>query len=45
MFESRYRFIATGFALGSSALDPSYAACWQGLKDRFDRFDRSERKR
>ncbi len=40
MFESRYRFVATEYALGSSALDPGYAECWQGLKDRFDRFER-----
>ena len=35
MFESRYRFIPTGFALASPQLDPGYADCWAGLKDRF----------
>ena len=35
MFESRYRFIPTDFALNSPQLDPRYADCWAGLKDRF----------
>jgi homogentisate 1,2-dioxygenase len=35
MFESRYRFIPTNFALKSSALDTDYADCWAGLKDQF----------
>jgi homogentisate 1,2-dioxygenase len=35
MFESRYRFIPTAFALQSPALDADYADCWAGLKDRF----------
>jgi len=35
MFESRYRFIPTEFALGSPQLDVRYADCWAGLKDRF----------
>lgn len=35
MFESRYRFIPTTFALESSALDADYADCWAGLKDQF----------
>jgi homogentisate 1,2-dioxygenase len=35
MFESRYRFIPTHFALQSSALDTDYADCWAGLKDQF----------
>ena len=35
MFESRWRFLPTEFALNGGALDPSYAACWSGLKDRF----------
>lgn len=33
MFESRYRFIPTAFALQSPALDAGYADCWAGLKD------------
>ena len=35
MFESRYRFIPTEFALNSPQLDRNYADCWAGLKDRF----------
>ena len=35
MFESRYRFVPTAFALQSWALDSAYAHCWQGLKDNF----------
>ncbi len=35
MFESRYRFVPTAFALQSPALDQDYADCWAGLKDRF----------
>jgi homogentisate 1,2-dioxygenase len=35
MFESRYRFIPTAFALQSPALDQDYADCWAGLKDQF----------
>ena len=35
MFESRYRFIPTEFALQSPALDTDYADCWAGLEDRF----------
>ncbi len=35
MFESRYRFIPTGWALQSPALDTDYADCWAGLKDQF----------
>ena len=35
MFESRYKFIPTEFALGSPQLDPHYADCWAGLKDQF----------
>jgi homogentisate 1,2-dioxygenase len=37
MFESRYRFIPTNFALQSPALDTDYADCWAGLKDQFKR--------
>ena len=35
MFESRYRFVPTEFALRGGALDPNYADCWAPLKDRF----------
>ncbi|VTU40998.1 Homogentisate 1,2-dioxygenase [Variovorax sp. PBS-H4] len=35
MFESRYRFIPTAWALQSPALDHEYADCWAGLQDRF----------
>lgn len=35
MFESRYRFIPTNFALKSPALDTDYADCWAGLQDQF----------
>ncbi len=35
MFESRYRFIPTAWALQSSALDTGYADCWISLKDQF----------
>jgi homogentisate 1,2-dioxygenase len=31
MFESRYRFLPTGFALNSGLLDTRYAECWAGL--------------
>ena len=36
MFESRYRFIPTEFAMTSPQLDARYADCWAGLKDRFN---------
>jgi homogentisate 1,2-dioxygenase len=35
MFESRYRFVPTPFAMQSPALDDAYADCWAGLKDQF----------
>ncbi|HEY4066342.1 MAG TPA: homogentisate 1,2-dioxygenase [Burkholderiaceae bacterium] len=35
MFESRFRFIPTAFALTSPQLDARYADCWAGLEDRF----------
>lgn len=35
MFESRWRFHPTEYALRSSALDTGYADCWSGLQDRF----------
>ena len=37
MFESRWRFKPTAFALGHPALDRSYADCWSGLADRFEK--------
>ena len=35
MFESRWPFRITDFALHGGALDAGYAACWAGLADRF----------
>ncbi|MBU2407725.1 MAG: homogentisate 1,2-dioxygenase [Gammaproteobacteria bacterium] len=35
MFESRWRFIPTAWALQSPALDTDYADCWAGLQDQF----------
>ncbi|MEJ8853398.1 homogentisate 1,2-dioxygenase [Variovorax robiniae] len=35
MFESRYRFLPTQWALSSNSLDQDYADCWAGLKDQF----------
>jgi homogentisate 1,2-dioxygenase len=35
MFESRYRFIPSAWALQSPALDNDYADCWAGLQDKF----------
>lgn len=35
MFESRYRFIPTRYALRTPALDREYADCWAGLSDNF----------
>jgi homogentisate 1,2-dioxygenase len=32
MFESRYRFNVTKYALDDHQPDKSYAACWAGLK-------------
>jgi len=37
MFESRYRFIPTAYAMQGGALDSTYASCWQGLQDRFSK--------
>ena len=37
MFESRWRFRPTAFALGCGALDAAYAGCWQALHDGFGR--------
>jgi len=35
MFESRWRFKVTDFAINGGALDGSYADCWRPLADRF----------
>ena len=35
MFESRYRFVPTAYAMQGGALDTAYANCWQGLQDNF----------
>jgi homogentisate 1,2-dioxygenase len=35
MFESRWRYVPTAWALEGGALDPGYAQCWAGLADRF----------
>ncbi|MFL6663759.1 MAG: homogentisate 1,2-dioxygenase [Rhizobacter sp.] len=35
MFESRWRFHPTAFAMTGSTLDTGYADCWKGLKDTF----------
>jgi homogentisate 1,2-dioxygenase len=35
MFESRWCFHPTEFALRGGALDAAYAQCWSGLQDRF----------
>jgi homogentisate 1,2-dioxygenase len=35
MFESRWRFHPTEFALHGAGLDRSYADCWAALADRF----------
>ena len=35
MFESRWRFVPTEYAMNGGSLDPDYVACWQGLQDHF----------
>ena len=35
MFESRWRFVPTAFAMTGGALDANYASCWSELHDRF----------
>jgi homogentisate 1,2-dioxygenase len=35
MFESRWRFHPTEFALAGGALDAAYADCWSGLQNQF----------
>jgi homogentisate 1,2-dioxygenase len=37
MFESRWRFHPTAYALQEAPLDKAYADCWSGLADRFAR--------
>ncbi len=37
MFESRWRFHPTAFALNEAPRDTAYADCWRGLADRFTR--------
>jgi homogentisate 1,2-dioxygenase len=37
MFESRWRFHPTEFALRGGALDTAYAGCWSGLADQFQK--------
>jgi homogentisate 1,2-dioxygenase len=37
MFESRWRFHPTAFAMTGGALDAAYASCWAGLADHFMR--------
>ncbi|WP_157269604.1 homogentisate 1,2-dioxygenase [Azohydromonas aeria] len=36
MFESRWRFHPTAFALQEAEVDRAYADCWAGLSDRFN---------
>ncbi len=35
MFESRWRFVPSAWAMGCGALDHDYAQCWAGLADQF----------
>ena len=35
MFESRYRFVPSAWAMEAHRLDSAYASCWAGLKDHF----------
>ncbi|MCW7539018.1 homogentisate 1,2-dioxygenase [Aquabacterium sp. A7-Y] len=35
MFESRFRFVPTQFAMDGGALDTAYPECWQGLQNSF----------
>ncbi len=37
MFESRYRFVPTQFAMKGPELETNYIDCWMGLKDQFER--------
>lgn len=36
MFESRWRFVPTDFAMNGGALDANYPQCWSALDDRFN---------
>jgi len=36
MFESRWRFVPSAFAMTGGALDAQYASCWNDLKAQFD---------
>lgn len=36
MFESRWRFVPTEFAMNGGALDANYPQCWSALDDRFN---------
>src|SRR5262249_55674213 len=36
MFESRYPFAPTTFAMSGELLQDDYFACWQGLKQQFE---------
>jgi homogentisate 1,2-dioxygenase len=35
MFESRYRFVPSAYAMSGGALDVGYLQCWDGLRDEF----------
>ncbi|MDP3614559.1 MAG: homogentisate 1,2-dioxygenase, partial [Rubrivivax sp.] len=35
MFESRYRFVPTAWAMNGGQLDRNYARCWADLQDTF----------
>ena len=35
MFESRYRFVPTAYAMQAGSLDAGYADCWSGLTNKF----------
>ncbi len=35
MFESRYRFVPTAFAMNNGLLDENYANCWANLQDEY----------
>ena len=35
MFESRYRFVPSAYAMNGGALDAHYLQCWDGLQDQF----------
>lgn len=35
MFESRYRFVPSAYAMNGGTLDANYLQCWDGLRDEF----------